>query len=196
LVDPLHLFRDAERERIRAAIEGAKRGTSAKFAFVAMPASDHYAWFPVVWGAVVALALTGGLALWMPYLSIGAGFVVDAGLFIFLSLLFDWWPLRVRLVPPRFKRLALHQAAQRAYHSHLISRDDAHNGVLLFVSLAEHHLEIVAEREAHEAVPAGTWNRIVTDATAAMAAHGTAEGLVQAISACGAALAQAFPRRP
>jgi len=195
LVDPLHLFRDGERERIRTAIEEAKRGTSAKFAFVAVPASDHYAWFPVVWAGVVALAATGVLAILRPYLSIGAGFVVDAVLFVVLTLVFDWWPIRVRLVPPHFKRMALHHAAQRAYAGHLISHDDEHNGLMLFVSLAERHLEIVAEREAHAATPPGTWDRIVAGATAAMASRGVADGLVEAVSACGTALAQAFPRR-
>ncbi len=195
MVDPLHLFRESERERIRAAVEEAKRGTSAKFAFVAVPASDYYAWFPVVWAAVVALAATGVLAIARPYLSIGAGFIVNAMLFIALSLLFDWWPIRVRLVPPHFKRLALHHAAQRAYAGHLISRDDEHNGVMLFVSLAERHIEIVAEREAHSAAQPGTWDRIVAEATSAMASRGVGDGLVQAISACGATLAQAFPHR-
>ena len=153
-------------------------------------------WFPVVWAGVVALAATGVLAILRPYLSIGAGFVVDAVLFVVLTLVFDWWPIRVRLVPPHFKRMALHHAAQRALlPRHLISHDDEHNGVMLFVSLAERHLEIVAEREAHAAAPPGTWDRIVAGATAAMASRGVADGLVEAVSACGTTLAEAFPRR-
>jgi putative membrane protein len=192
LVDPLHIFASADRERIRDAVERAKRGTRAKFALVAVPASDHYAWFPVVWAAIVALIATGGLALWRPHLAIGWGFALDAGLFVLLSLVFDWWPIRVRLVPPRFKRIALTHTAHRA--AHVLERDGAHDGVLLFVSLAERHLEIVAEREAHAAVPAGTWERTVAGATATANRSGLADGLIEAIGACGAALAAAFPK--
>jgi putative membrane protein len=193
VVDPLHLFSHDERERIRRAVADAQRGTSAKFAFVAVPAADHYAWFPVVWAAVSALVATGILALLRPHLSIGWGVIADAGAFMALCLLFDWWPIRVRLVPPHFRHAALVNAAHRAYAAHLISKDDAHNGVMLFVSLAERHLEIVAERDAHAAVPAGTWDKIVAGATATMRSKGVASGLEDAIKACGAALAAAFP---
>ncbi len=193
MVDKLDLFSGDDRERIRRAVADAQRGTSAKFAFAAMPAADHYAWFPVVWAAVAALVATGALATLRPHLSIGMGFAVNAGLFVALCLVFDWWPIRVRLVPPHFKHAALANAAHRAYAAHLISKDDEDNGVMLFVSLAERHLQIVAERGAHASVPAGTWDRIVADATAAMRGRSVADGLAQAIGACGAALAAAFP---
>jgi putative membrane protein len=193
MVDPLHLFSPGDRERIRRAVADAQHGTAAKFAFAAVPAADHYAWFPVVWAAVSALVATGILALLRPHLGIGWGVIVNAGAFMALCLLFDWWPIRVRLVPPHFRHAALANAAHRAYAAHLISKDDAHNGVMLFVSLAERHLEIVAERDAHTAVPAGTWDTIVAGATATMRRKGAAVGLEEAIKACGAALAAAFP---
>jgi putative membrane protein len=193
MVDPLDIFKPQDRARIADAVQTAQGSTAATFAFVAVPASDHYAWFPVAWAAIAALVATGGLALWSPYLSIAIGFAVDAGLFVALTLIFDWWPIRVRLVPERFKRIALYSAAHRAYAAHLMSKDEEHNGVMLFVSLAERHLEIVAERDAHAAVPGGTWDRIVDDATAAMR-RDEAGGLVQAVEACGRVLAGAFPR--
>jgi putative membrane protein len=82
--------------------------------------------------------------------------------------------------------------ARHQFSAHLISRDTEHNGVMVFVSLAEHHLEIIAERDAHAAVPTGTWDRIVADATAKMSRN-QADGLIEAISACGAVLAKVFP---
>jgi len=194
VVEPLDVFKPAERERIARAVAQAQASTSAKFAFVAVPASDHYAWFPVVWAALAALVATGALALIRPELGIGWGFAVNAGLLIVLSLAFDWWPIRVALVPERFKRDALYTAAHRAYAAHLMSKDEEDNGVMLFVSLAERHLEIVAEREAHAHAAPGTWDRIVAGATATMRRRSVVDGLVEAIGACGKALAEAFPR--
>ena len=193
MVDPLAALPDADRDRIRGALEHARQSTAAKLELVAVAASDHYAWFPVAWAAIVALALTGALALLRPWLAIGTGFAVNAGAFVVLCLIFDWWPIRVRLVPETFKRVALHSAAHRAYAAHLMSKDDEDNGVMLFVSLAERHIEIVAERAAHAAVPAGTWERIVSDATTAMRANGIGRGLTGAVDACGAELRRAFP---
>jgi putative membrane protein len=184
----------ADRERVARAVDAACGSTAAKFVFVAVPASDHYVAFPVAWAGAVALVATGALALVKPELGIGTGFAVDAVLFVLLTLIFDWGPIRVRLVPERVKRIALHSAAHRAYAAHLMSKDDEDNGVMLFVSLAERHLEIVAEREAHAHVPAGTWDRIVAESTATMRNGRVGDGLVEAITACGRALATVFPK--
>lgn len=193
MVDNLHHFPSADRARIRAAIEHVRASTSAKFAFVAVPASDHYALFPEVWAAVISLVLTGALALLRPNFGIGAGFVVNAGLFVALSLIFEWWPVRLALVPAGFKRMAVARMARHQYAANLISKDAEHNGVLLFVSLAERHLEIIAERDAHAHAPPGTWESIVANATATMRTQSVPEGLVQAIFACGEIQAAAFP---
>jgi putative membrane protein len=177
---------------MRQAVEAARKSTSAKFDFIVVPASDHYALFPEVWAAAVALVLTGLLALVKPWLSIGTGFMVSTVLFIAFSVAFEWWPIRVRLVPRAFKRIAASRMARHQFAAHLISKDQEHNGVMLFVSLAERHLEIIAERDAHARVPAGTWDRIVAEATAKMSVN-LADGLANAVSACGNALSAEFP---
>jgi putative membrane protein len=192
LVDALHTLSATDRERIRHAVEAVRNSTSAKFDFIVVPASDHYALFPEVWAAAVALVLTGLLALVKPWLSIGTGFVVTTVLFIAFSVAFEWWPIRVRLVPRFYKRIAASRMARHQFAAHLISKDQEHNGVMLFVSLAEHHLEIIAERDAHACVAAGTWDAIVTDATAKMS-RDLAGGLIDAVSGCGRVLAKSFP---
>jgi len=193
LVDALHTLSEADRKRVCAAVEAARASTAAKFDFVVVPASDHYALYPVVWSAVLSIALTGALSLWRPHLTIGAGVIVTAALFALLSFVLELWPMRMLLAPRNVKCALCSRMARHQFSAHLISRDTEHNGVMLFVSLAEHHLEIIAERDAHAATPAGTWDRIIADATAKMPGD-LADGLVTAISACGAVLAKAFPR--
>lgn len=192
MVDALHSLNEADRKRVRAAVEAARASTAAKFDFVVVPASDHYALYPVVWSAVLSIALTGALSLLRPHLTIGAGVIVTAALFALLSFLLELWPVRMLLAPRRVKRTLCGRMARHQFSAHLISRDTEHNGVLLFVSLAEHHLEIIAERDAHAAAPDGTWDRIVSDATAKMSGN-LADGLVDAVTACGAVLSKAFP---
>jgi putative membrane protein len=196
LVDALHHVSASDRERVRAALEHVRAATSAKFAFVAVPASDRYVLFPEVWAAVVSLALTGALALARPHLPIGAGFAVNAALFIALSFIFEWRPIHIRLVPAPFKRAAVSRLARHEFAVHVISRDKENNGVMLFASLAERHLEIIAERDAHAHAPTGTWETIVANATATMRNQSVAEGLIQAILACGQVQAASFPAQP
>ncbi|HVU22298.1 MAG TPA: hypothetical protein VHE09_16325 [Rhizomicrobium sp.] len=183
---------EADRKRVRDAVAAVRQSTAAKFDFVVVPASDHYALYPVVWSAVLSIALTGALSLWRPHLTIGAGVIVTAALFALLSFLLELWPVRMALAPRKVKAAMCSRMARHQFSAHLISRDAEHNGVMVFVSLAEHHLEIIAERDAHAAVPSGTWDRIVSDATGRMR-RSLADGLAEVISACGAELAKAFP---
>jgi putative membrane protein len=185
-----------ERERIRRAIEEVRAATSAKFEFAARPASDRYSLYPVVWAAVVSLVLTGVLAILRPRLGIGSGFIVNAALFVVLAVAFDWWPIRLRLVPRHARSMACSRAAHREFATRLISKDAESNGVMIYVSLAERHIEIIAERDAHAQVPAGTWDRIIAESTNLMRNRGVADGLVSAIVGCGSALGTAFPAKP
>ena len=66
-------------------------------------------------------------------------------------------------------------------------------GVLLFVSVAEHHAQIIADKGIDAKVAPGTWKHIVDDLTAAIGGGHPADGFVAAITAIGAVLAQHFP---
>jgi putative membrane protein len=196
LVDQLsHLSADG-RDKVHRALEALRNSTSAKFELVVVPASERYALYPVVWAALAALTVTAALAMARPWLAIGTGVILNAALFIVLTLVLDWWPLRMMIVPASVKRAAAGHLAHREFAVRLVASGPPRNGVLLFASLAEHHLEIVADREAHVLVPEGTWDKIVADATAAMSARGAADGLAVAIAGCAAALAKAFPKTP
>jgi putative membrane protein len=66
-------------------------------------------------------------------------------------------------------------------------------GVLLFVSVAERHAEIIADKGIDARVPAGTWKKVIDDLTAAIGEGHSADGFVAAITAIGAHLARHFP---
>jgi putative membrane protein len=68
--------------------------------------------------------------------------------------------------------------------------------VLIYISLVEHHAEIVADAGINERVPPGFWQAIIDGLTAEIAAGRLAAGLVQAVGACGDALREHFPRHP
>ena len=184
----------AERERIHAATAAIERRTSALFALSIVPVSERYLLFPLVWGAVLALAATGALALIRPDLGIGLGFVIDAALFIVLSLILDWLPLRLLLVPRRARHAHARQLAHREFAARILANAQHRNGVLFFVSLGERYVEIIADRDIHARVPEGTWDRIVGDFIAAVKANRLADGFIAALDACAALLETHYPR--
>jgi putative membrane protein len=178
----------AERDRIHAVVTDTKQRTATEFALVIVPASSRYALFPVIWAATISLTATGALALLCPLLSIGHGFLFNAGLFIFLTLIFNWPPLRLWMVPASIKRNYAQQLAHREFASLVLSNLQHRNNLLFFVSFGEHYVEILADREIHNRVAPGTWEKITNDFVVAVRANHLADGFISAVGACGAAL--------
>jgi uncharacterized membrane protein len=66
------------------------------------------------------------------------------------------------------------------------------NGVLIYLLLAEHRIEIVADRGLNERVDPGTWSRLVAGMSAAFKAGDYETGLTQAVQQVTALLQQHF----
>ena len=73
---------------------------------------------------------------------------------------------------------------------------EQNNGVLIYLLLAEHAIEIVADRGLSRQVPATQWQQMVGRMGAAFGAARYEEGLVQAVDEVTALLEQHFPLRP
>ena len=72
--------------------------------------------------------------------------------------------------------------------------DTAHNnGVLIYVSLAEHHIEILADRGLADRVPAHTWQTLENTASITLRAGQLVDGLDQALAGVHTLLLQHFP---
>ena len=68
------------------------------------------------------------------------------------------------------------------------------NGVLIYLSLAEHHLEILADRGLARFVPQQHWQAIVQAAATPLKQGHIEDGLTHALADVHALLAQHFPR--
>ena len=73
---------------------------------------------------------------------------------------------------------------------------EQNNGVLIYLLLAEHAIEIVADRGLAARVDAGTWDAIVRRMGAAFREGRYEEGLTDALAEVSALLVQHFPAEP
>jgi len=121
---------------------------------------------------------------------------IQAGVLIALGLATRWLPLRVWLVPKMVKhrRAALQARAQFLAQNVHLSSD--HTGVLIFVSLAERYVEIIADKGINDKVDPHVWSATLNSFRDAVKAGNMVEGLLKTISDCGVALAQHCPPSP
>jgi putative membrane protein len=173
-----------------AAIE---HDTSANLRVVVTRASDRYALYPVAWSAVAAIVLGGIVSLIRPDITSRIVIMIQLWLLVVLILLLDWLPIRLRIVPKRVKHAHAWQLAHREFNAHTIANPAQQHRILLFVSLGERYVEIVADHETHALAPAGTWNKIVDEFLTTVKAGRVTDGVLAAIAACGAILKEHHP---
>lgn len=184
---------EADKTRIEAAVAAAEARTGAEFAVTVARASDRYAAFPLAWA--VGLALAGGAALVLarPMMAGGTLLSAVAALFVLLAIVLGFPGIRHRLAPGGQKREHARRLALAQFAEHVQGRTHGKVGVLLFVSLAERHAQILVERGISDAVSQGEWQAIIDRLTASIAAGKLGEGMEATLKDAAALLAPHFP---
>jgi putative membrane protein len=211
------MLSSADHDRVHAAIATAEASTSGEIFCVVARQSSAYREVPIAVAAAVALllpplALLLGLrpALLLSWLDSGwrvaqtgaidaamlkavmayAG--VQAALFLIGLAVASIPSVRAFLTPNAMKAAHVHARAMEQF-AHRLHAMEAVTGVLIYASLAERRVEIVADDDIHAKVGDALWDRAVKAAVDSIRKGDVAAGLIAAIDICGAALADHFP---
>ena len=182
-----------DRKRISSAIRAAEAKTSGEIVCVLADSSAAATALPVFLAAVAALVLPWLLVSLtaMPVYRILSLQVVSFAILIGILCLPS---VRVLLMPRRARRAAAHRVAMEQFRSRGLASISGQTGVLIFVSLAERYVRIVAGDGISARVPQSQWQAAVDALVAHMRAGRIADGFVAAIELCGNELAKNFPR--
>jgi putative membrane protein len=188
-------FTPEEHERIDAAVAAIKHDTSADLYVVVSRLSDRYPLYPIIWASIGAITLGALISLFRSETTSRIVIEFQLCFLIVMTLLLDWLPLRLSIVPERVKHAHAWQLAHREFNAHTIANPNQPHRILLFVSLGEHYVEIVADHETHAMAPDGAWTEIVERFVANVKAGRVADGVLDAIASCGAILKEHHPAR-
>jgi putative membrane protein len=183
------------RRDIAQAIAAVEAKTRGELVTVVACAADDYAYVPLLWAALLALAIPGVILLSGATALAAHAYTVQVIAFLALAILFSLPPVKLRLVPRALRHARAHRLAVEQFFAQNLHHTAERTGVLIFVSVAERYVEILADEGIHQRMPAGAWDQIVTDFTAQVRAGRIAAGFLQAIDACGARLIEHFPAR-
>ncbi len=185
---------DRDRARIAAAIADAERRTSGELVAVVAAAADDYRHTALLWPALAALLLPAIVLTLAPELDARLLYLAQAASFALLVLLTQYRPLRLALVPAATRRQRAGQLAREQFIAQGLHLTQGRTGVLIFVAVAEHHVEIIADRGIDAVVPPGTWDAAVAAFVEQVRAGRVAEGFLATIALVGLRLAEHFPR--
>jgi putative membrane protein len=190
-------FSAQDKARITEAIHQAEKSTSGEFVAVVARASDHYIFVPLLWSALISLLLPGACLLLEVPLRWVQLYQIQLLTFIVLAVLLMSIPgLHLKLVPARVKHARASRLAKAQFYQQGVQLTPHHSGVLFFVSLAERYVEIVADKGIHEKLGEARWKGIIDRFVGKVSRGRVVDGFVEAIGACGAAMAEHYPPDP
>jgi putative membrane protein len=204
---------DADREKVGKAIAAAEADSNGEILAVATPISDAYHDVALHW-ALVPLFAVLAWAAWRPtaliwwYSFLFGGWSPDPTLGQLLTLLMffaalkftvallilKWMPLRLALTPAATKHRRVRRRAVAVFQAAVASRTVGRTGVLIYLSMAEHRAEIVADEAITKATLPETWGEAMAALLVEVKQGRFGDGMVAAIERVGAVLAKHFPR--
>jgi putative membrane protein len=183
---------EAEKARIARAIREAEAQTSGQIVCVLARAASNYAYVPIVWAALIALAAPWPLIAFT-MISVERIYIAQLTLFAAATLILSVPRLRMALVPRTIRRVRAHRAAVEQFLARGVSRTKDRSGVLIFVCLGERYARIIADSGIAARVPDKAWRDAVDLLVADVRAGRVADGFVRAVGACGQLLSKEFP---
>ncbi len=194
---PSHLLDPADRQRIEAAVIEAERSTTGEIVVAVVRASDEYGSAGWRLGVLLALVASLGLAHFRPELPLLAHLAVQGAGLLAGHALARVDGIRRLLVSDPLARARVRQRAARAFAENGLARTAGRTGILLFASLLERRVVVLADEGVNRVLaPEESWQEVVDRAVEGLRAGRPAEGLLAAVARCGEILARHLPTAP
>lgn len=184
---------DEMRGRIETAVTDAEKSSRAELvAVIAKRAGEYRATGLAI---SIAAAFVVGVVGWLslPWSSTSEVLLAEFVTFLSVLAVLELTPLGDILTPGHFKAEAARRLAKATFLEQGLAGTAERNAVLFFVSLAEHHVEIVADRGIDGKVAPGKWQAIVDQFAEKVKRGRVEEGFLGAIAELGETLAAHFP---
>ena len=212
MAKPIHLT-PAEHARVSAAVAAAEGRSAGEIVTIVTDRSDGYADIALAWAGFAALTVLTAFSVFTDvFLGIYDRVLGDWGSewthqgiatlaaslaiakFIAVILLQFWPPLKWFLIPRFIKASRTRARAITCFKVGAERRTHGRTGILIYVSLREHHAEILADAAIASKVSPEVWGEAMAALLAGIRAGDLATGLAGAVERVGAVLAEHFPR--
>lgn len=207
------ILSEADHVRVSAAVAAAEQHSAGEIVTVVARKSDGYSDVALAWAAFAALTVLTVLSLfpdfflgiidavvgnwaheWTPRAVFTVAVAFATLKFIGVLLVQMWEPLKFALVPPHIKTQRAIDRAAAFFKTAAERRTHGRTGILIYLSLAEHRAEIVADAAIAEKVSADVWGEAMAAMLVELREGRVADGMIAAVERVGSVLAEHFPR--
>ena len=196
---------DADRQRVTRCVQEVENNTSGEIVPFVKSASYHYPSAALraalAVSVLVASAATAAEGFFMPWGTLGLFDLwvfpsVFAACFLVVFALTTFAPVLKRPFISRAEMTdEVEEAALTAFYRHRLAETRDRTGILLYVSVFERQVVVMADRGINEKVGQETWQQVVDIVLRGIREGRPADALCEAVTRCGELIALQFPLR-
>lgn len=127
--------------------------------------------------------------------AVGFYIALQTAIFILVWALGSWTALARLLTPGKVLDRRVHRAAVAQFEALGLAHTRDRTGILLYVSLAEHRAEVLADEGIYAKAPHAVWDEVVGLLVSGLKAGAPGDGFVAAVERTGKILADCLPPR-
>ncbi|MFC1891185.1 TPM domain-containing protein [Thermodesulfobacteriota bacterium] len=193
---------ESDREKIKAAVSDAEKLTSGEIVPMVVSSSYHYPVSDIAGAVTIALPLSVILTILLGgWLWLGTNnmwlfipvFAVTS--FIFHQIVKHTLWLKRLFVSKREMNEEVEEAAITGFFNQGLYRTRDETGVLVFISIFEHKVTVLADRGINEKVREGQWDNMVEIIVGGIKQGKQADAICEAVKEIGQLLQSSFPVR-
>lgn len=190
-------FTPEEKERIKTTTHSVESRTDGEIAVMVVDQSDRYPDAEIFGGVVFGSLLS--LVVSDLFFDDSLFYYIPLSFFLFFP--FRWIGatlprLKLLFIGPQRKEEAVRRRAVQAFYEKGLYKTRFHTGVLIFLSLLERKVWVLADVGIYEKMTQETLNRFSQEVSLGVKEGRACESLCQAIEGIGQLLAQHFPITP
>lgn len=208
----MHLS-EQDHAAVTAAVAAAERGTDGEIVTVVAGRSDSYHDVALHWAVLAMLLVLALLSVWPgmaaalyervfdpwtqvvhPSVLLLIALLLQTLAFLVVRLLLAIPKLRIAMTTGATKTRRVRRRAVGLFRTAAEKRTRARTGVLLYLSLAEHRAELIADEAIHAKVAPEVWGEAMAALVASVREGRVGEGMARAVEQVGVVLAEHFPR--
>ncbi|MGE4299281.1 MAG: TPM domain-containing protein [Desulfovibrionaceae bacterium] len=187
-------FTTEEQERIVAAVQAAEKTTAGEIVPMVVSSSSPYPRADAMGGVLLGLVAAAGVAQVAGMDDVWSFIPLFLVATIAFQVLLHFTPNLKRLFISRHEMQdAVEEAAAKAFFTQGLHRTRDETGILIFISVYERKVWVLADRGINAKVDTATWQELVDLVVAGIKAKRQAQAVCDAVARCGAILHDHFP---
>lgn len=183
----------ADKELIKAAIFKAESQTSGEIVPVILKESDFYLVSHFRWALLLSVIFPLYCYFFCSFEDI-SNILLAQGIGLVLGYLIAFIPFLKRLfITQREMVEETHQRSLQIFHENKVSMTKDRTGIIIFISLLERRVDVLADAGINERVEKEYWHNLVNNLLKKIKKKQVIEGMIEAIEHCGDSLKGSFP---